>query len=126
MKGIVGGIVVAAVLLTAGVALACDGPWMGYGAGRAGSYGAANATAMKKFQKETLSLRDDLAARQVDLAEEYDKAEPDAGRIAAIRKDIVDIEAKIEAAADKHGLRHWGRGHGRGMMAAGAGRCGCW
>ena len=123
MKGIVGGIVVAAVLLTAGVALACDGPWMGYGPGHGGG---ASAATMKRFQKETLGLRDDLAAKQIDLAEEYDKAQPDQNRIAAIQKDIVDIEAKIQTAADKHGLGHWGWGHGRGMMGGRDGHCGCW
>jgi zinc resistance-associated protein len=122
MKRILGGIAVAAVLLTAGVAGACDCGW-GHGTHHAGQYGGASPAAMKKFQKETASLRETLAEKQIDLAAEYDKAEPDAGRIAAIRKDIVDIEAKLQAAGEKHGVRQWGRGHGR-WMAEGWG--GCW
>lgn len=122
MKKILGGLAIAAVLLTAGAASACD--WC-YGHG--GHAGGGNSAAMKRFHKDTLSLRDDLAARQVDLAEEYDKAEPDSARIAAVRKDIVDLEAKIQTAADKHGVRPWGRGGwGRGMMANRDGHCGCW
>lgn len=125
MKKILGGILVAAVLLTAGVAAACDYCWSGHGPGH---QAGASSAAMKKFHKDTLALRDDLAEKQVDLAVEYDKAQPDAGRIAAIRKDIVDIEAKLQAAADKHGVRQGGRGHGR-WMADGRGDrggCGCW
>jgi hypothetical protein len=87
---------------------------------------------VKKFQRETLALRDELAAKRVDLEDEYDKAEPDRARVASLRKDIVDLEAKIQTVADKHGIRPWGRGHGRGMMrgwdeagyARGSG-CGC-
>ena len=111
MKRTTWGVLMAAVVLTAGVALAGDGPGTGYGPGRSG----ASAASVKKFQKETLSLRDDLGAKQADLQEEYDKPEPDAARIASLRKDIVDIEARIQIAADKYAVRSWGRGYGRGM-----------
>ena len=121
MKKILGGLVVAAVLLTAGVASACDWCY-----GHAGSAGGASSATMRQFHKETLGLRDDLAARQIELAEEYDKDNANPARIAAIRKDIVDLEAKLQAAADKSGVRPWGRGRGHAMMAGGGGRCGCW
>ena len=127
MTKVLGGLVVAAVLLTAGVASACD--WCyGHSAGwQAGSSSGAGAAAMRKLHKETLGLRDDLAARQIDLAEEYDKDSADPARIAAIRKDIVELEAKLQAAADKAGLRHGGWDRGRAMMAnRGSGHCGCW
>ena len=119
MKKIAGVLAVAAVLLVSGAALAHDG-WMGPGPGH---HGGASAAAVRKFQKETLSLRDDLAAKQVDLAEEYDKESPDQARIASIRKDIADLEAGIQAAADKYGVRRWGSG--RGMMGMRDGHCGC-
>lgn len=122
MKKILGGLLVAAVLLTAGVASACDWCY-----GHAGGPSGGNPAAMRKFHKETVSLREDLSARQIDLAEEYDKDEADPARIAAIRKDIVDLEAKIQAASDRHGVRPWGRGGwGRGMMADRGGHCGNW
>lgn len=121
MKKILGGLLVAAVLLTAGVASACDWCY-----GHAGGPSGGNPAAMRKFHKETVSLREDLSARQIDLAEEYDKDQADPARIAAIRKDIVDLEARIQAAADKSGVRQWGRGRGHAMMAGGSGRCGCW
>jgi len=45
-----------------------DAPGMGYGSGY---YSGANAETMKKFQKETLGLRDELEAKQLDLQETY-------------------------------------------------------
>jgi len=115
------------VLVFAGAAFAWwDGPGMGYGPG---SYSGANAETMKKFQKETLSLRDDLMTKQIDLQAEYDKPVPDTARAATLKKDIIDIQAKIQVVADKHGIPAWGPGPrggkmmGRGMMM-GAG-CPC-
>ena len=119
----VGVAVLAAVLLTPRLADAWDCPCMGQGGGR---FDGASAGALKKFQAETLSLRDALAAKQIDLGEEYDKAEPDAARIAALRKEIVDLETKIDASAEKHGLRGWARGQGRFAMSGWSGRGGCW
>jgi hypothetical protein len=133
MKEIMTGALVAAVVLTAGVALAQSGPGAGPGGGR---YWGASAASVKKFHKETLALRDELAAKRIDLQEAYDQPEPDQARIASLRKDIVDIEAKIQVVADKYGVRQWSHGYGRGMMhgwdgprhahGPGAGCCGCW
>ncbi len=119
-KMILGGLAIAALLLAGGAASACD--WC-HGTG--GRIGGGTPAAMKAFHKDTLSLRDELGARQIDLAEEYDREKADPARIAAIRKDIVDIEAKIQAAADKHGVRPWGGGRGHAMMASRSGHCGC-
>ena len=104
MKRLIGVIAIAAMMLAGGAAFA-------QAAG-----GGQSAGAMKKYQKETLSLRDELAAKQVDLDVEYDKPQPDPARIATLRKEIVDLEARIQAVADNYGVRAWGRGHGRGMM----------
>jgi flagellar motility protein MotE (MotC chaperone) len=121
MKSMVVGALAAAVVLTGGVALAQSGSGAGPDPGH---HGAASSASVKKFQRETLALRDELAAKRVDLEDEYDKAEP----------DIVDIEAKIQTVADKYAIRPWGRGHRGGMMhgwdgagyARGSGGgCGC-
>ncbi len=116
------------VLVLASAAFAWwDGPGMGYGPGY---YSGANAETMRKYQKETLSLRDDLASKQLDLQVEYDKPVPDAARIASIRKDIADIEAKIQVVADNYGVSSWGHGPRGGMMMSrgmmGGGRNCCW
>ena len=105
---------VMAVFLLASAAFAWwDGPGMGNGPGY---YSGANSETMKKFQKETLSLRDDLMTKQLDLQAEYDKPVPDTARIASLKKDIIDIQAKIQIVADKHGVPAWGPGSGGGMM----------
>lgn len=128
MKKVTGVLIaVVAALALANAAFAWwDGPGMGYGPGY---YTGANVDTMRKYQKETFSLRDELAAKQLDLQVEYDKPVPDTARIASIRKDIIDIEAKIQVVSDKYGVRAWGSGSrggmmmGRGMM--GGQNC-CW
>lgn len=105
--------------------------WGGYGMG----YGTgANVETMKKFQKETLSLRDELMTKQLELQNEYGKSVPDTGRIVALKKEIIDLEAKIQGIADKYNMpsgSSMGRGMmgpammGRGMQGYGYG-CGMW
>lgn len=115
------GLVVVASLFAAGAAFAC-GWGMGYGPGYHGR--GANTETMKNFQKETLSLRDDLITKEIDLENEYMKPAPDNARIASLRKDIVDIQAKIQVVADRHGAPAWGPGSGGmmgGSMMAGVG-----
>jgi zinc resistance-associated protein len=119
--------VAAAALIFAGAAFAQMGYGRGYG------YGAdrnVNVENLKKFQKETLSLRDDLITKQAELDNEYDKTTPDTARIAELRKQIVDIQTTIQKAAEKNGLPAWGHGPGRGHhmgpgMMYGGGSCGC-
>jgi hypothetical protein len=119
------GVVVAAVMVlsAAGVALAADPPT---------TRRPQASERMRSFQKETLSLRDELAAKRVELDAEYDGAEPDPARIAQLRNEMADLRTRIQAAAEKHG---WSRGHDRGTMmqrggdwdgwGCGSG-CGCW
>ncbi len=103
------------------------GPGMGYGS-------TTNIDNVKRFQKDTLSLRDELVTKQLELQNEYNKPTPDANRISALRKDIVEIETKIEASANKYGVAPWGSmGYGKtwrgmtgpGMMGQGPGMWGC-
>ena len=125
MKKVTGMVMaVMAVLLLASAAFAWwDGPGMGNGPGY---YSGANSETIKKFQKETLSLRDELEAKQLDLQAEYDKPVPDTVRIASIKKDIIDIQAKIQVVADKHGIPAWGSGSRGGMMMGAGCPCPMW
>ncbi len=108
-------LILAVGLLTAGVVYACWGTYGGYGYGYGPGYGtAANVDAVKKFQKETLSLRDNLMTKNFELQNEYNKPAPDHNRIASLRKEIIDLQADIQAAADKHGFS--GGGPMGGMM----------
>lgn len=75
---------------------------------------------IKKFQKETLSLRDDLITKKLELQKEYSKQERDYNQIASLRKEIVDLKTKIESIADKYGIKNM-KAMGPRMMAGGMG-----
>lgn len=128
-------VVAALALIGAGTAFAQMGrgggmgPGCIYGVGYTGTNGTVNVENLKKFQKETLSLRDELFTKRAELGNEYAKATPDVARIAELRKQMIDVQAKIQTAAQKNGLPAMGqgncqRGMGRGMMA-GPGANGC-
>jgi hypothetical protein len=119
-RGIVVGLAVAMGLLLAGVAYAW-GPWggcgyrMGYGMGYQGS---SNVQSMQRYQKETLGLRDELMTKYAELQTEQSKPLPDTNRIATLRKEIVDLQTRIQDSAGKYGVPAWGP-MGGGMMARG-------
>lgn len=122
-------VLVAVAVLFAGGAQAW---WGGYDPGD-GPGKAIDVESFKKFQKETSGLRDEMMVRKIELRNEYSKDTPDMNRIATIRKELVDLETKLQAAADKYGIDSTGpgrghRGHGmmgRGMMSGGPGGCQC-
>lgn len=78
---------------------------------------AINLDNLKNFQKETLSMRDDLILKRADLANEMSKATPDTVRLNDLQNQIIDIQAKIQKAAVRNGLTAtgWGLFHGPGM-----------
>ena len=91
----------------------------------------ASVENVKKFQKETLSLRDELITKKLELRDEYNKPARDINRIASIKKEIIDQQAKIQTIAAKYGLhdvvKNERSGHGtrgRGMMGKDM-RAGC-
>ena len=92
--------------------------WDGYGMG---SGAGTNVETMKKFHKETFSLRDEIMTKKLELQGEYSKQTPDTNRIATIQKEIIDLKAKIYEIAKKYGIETQA-GHGmmgRGMMGGG-------
>lgn len=113
--------VVVATALVAGTAVAQmgwgGGPGPGMGFYGQGATGNTNVENLKKFQKETLSLRDELITKRAELGNEYNKETPDTARIGELQKQIVDLQTKIHKAAEKNGLSAWrqGRGPGRGF-----------
>ena len=129
--------VVAVVLISAGLAFAQMGGGRGAGAGCNycggcnGTGGNVNVENLKKFQQETLGLRDELIANRAELTNEYAKPSPDAARVADLRKQMIDTRTKIQKAADKFGLPASQRGYGRGgggcgMMTASGNGCPRW
>jgi hypothetical protein len=71
---------------------------------------------LKKFQKETLPLRDELITKRFEIRRERSKETPDRDRIATLQKEIIDIRTKIKKKADELGLPAdvWEKS-GRGM-----------
>jgi zinc resistance-associated protein len=129
------GLVLTMSLLAAGSAFA---RWAGYGMmgsgyGMMDYYGSrydrdVDVQELRKFQKETLQLRDELIAQRAELEQEYAKSDPDADRIAQLRKGIIDTETKIGKVAEKYdfpayGRRGGSRGGNRGYNCAGPGGC---
>ena len=107
---IVTGIVLAMSLLVVGSAFAHWGDGYGMRDGRGyGCWSDAERTpvdpeAMIRFRTETLSLRDQLLTKRLELKQEYGKENPDTERIAKIRKEMVDIEMSIDKIADKYDI----------------------
>lgn len=125
-------ITVIALALVVGLILASGAYawWDGYGMG---SGAGTNVETMKKFQKETLNLRDELMTKQMELQNEFNKPVPDTNRIVALKKEIIDLQAKIRTVAEKYGISAGGQmggmmGRGmmqQGMMGSGMSMCGC-
>jgi cell division protein YceG involved in septum cleavage len=67
---------------------------------------------VKKFQKETSTLRDELIVKKLEVRQEYSKEKPDLDRIATLKKGIIDLHTKIQKSAEANGLPAYGAGHG--------------
>ncbi len=57
---------------------------------------------VKQFQKETLSQRDELMTKKLELKKEDGKEVPDDKRIGILKQEIRDLKVSIKQAADKH------------------------
>ncbi len=112
-------VLVAGLMLSAG-AYALSGP-----GAAAGQTKEVDVTAFRNFQKETLPLRDELAAKRLEVRNEYAKETPDLNKIATLQKEMIDLRTKIQISAQRNGLPNQGfgrgmmGGYGRGMMGRG-------
>jgi zinc resistance-associated protein len=77
---------------------------------------------MRKFQKETLGIREELISKEYELQYEYNKEFPNTSRIATLQKEITELETQIQATADKYGISGSGGMMGYGMRGYGWGR----
>ncbi len=116
----------AILILAVGATVYARGPW-GYGGWDYMDMSGVDIEKVKKFQKETLSLRDELHIKKLELGQEYNKEKPDLDRIAQLRKEIIDLQTRIQKIASSYGLPTVGPG-GCGRMGRGSMmgvRCGC-
>jgi zinc resistance-associated protein len=59
---------------------------------------------VKQFQKETMSLRDELITKKLELRKERSQQEPDTDLITTLRQEIKGIKAKIQEVAGRYDL----------------------
>ena len=56
----------------------------------------ADLNSLKKFQRETLSLRDELITKRLELSREFCRQKLNKNRIAALQRKILDIRTQIQ------------------------------
>ena len=130
------GLILSMSIIVAGSAMARQGGGYGMmGAGYERGYGDCDQTdcyrddvdpaIRDQFREETQQFRDELRALKVELGQEYDKDSPDADRIAQLRKDMIDVQTKIQKVADKYDFDRGGKGRraGRGGNSRGNADC---
>lgn len=59
---------------------------------------------LRKFQMDTLDLRQEMMIRRFDMQRENLKGTPDAARVAALKADVSAIQARINAIRVQSGL----------------------
>ncbi len=80
-----------------------------------------NSDAVRKFQKETMPLRDELITKKLELRKEFSKEKPNTQRIDRLQKEMVDIRTRILKKADETGVAI-GRG-GKVACSRVSGKC---
>lgn len=126
----VAAVVLTLSMLTAGSAMA---RWDGAKDGRgqrsfncwsADGAGEVDPEKVMQFRKDTLPLRDELWGKKLELSREYKKDQPDMQMVEKLRKDMVEIQTRIDRVASDHGLTNWGgKGASRGGYGRGYGDC---
>jgi len=122
-KGIV------AVLVVMGALLGSSAVYAGWGWGNGwcmtGNSQGVSTQKMRSFQKDTLKLRENLMDKQLDLQDELNTDVPNGERVAALRKEIIDMQSQLQATGEKYGMSNWGMGGNMGQRHATTGNCGC-
>ena len=130
-------VILATLGLTAvlfGSAVAGNGTGMGGGCGNCPQQSEAPAEANKKFQADTIDLRQEMMTKRFEAQRENLKATPDEAKIASLRAEIKAIQDKIMDIRSKSGLPAFNKfdgecgqkmgGSGKGMGGCNRGPCG--
>lgn len=86
------------------------GPGMGNPAYAQGPY----AEQHKKFIAETLPIREEMHAKQIEIQKEYIKDKPDTAKITKLQGEVLQLRQKVYEARAKSGLP-MGKMGGKGM-----------
>lgn len=118
-----------AVIAVVGALLASSVVYAGWGWGdgwcMTGNGQNVSTQKMRSFQKDTLKLRESLMEKQLDLQDELSMDVPDGKKVAALRKEIINLQSQLQAAGTKHGMTDWGMGSGYGNRQMMDNGCGC-
>jgi hypothetical protein len=71
---------------------------------KAGQLQSSDINRLKRFQRETFPLRDELITKRLALSREFSKRRLNKERIAALQKTIIDIRTQIQKKADETGI----------------------
>ncbi len=120
-----------AVIAVVGALLASSVVYAGWGWGggwcMTGTGQNVSTQKMRSFQKDTLKTRELLMERQLDLQDESNKDVPDGKRVAALRKEIIELQSQLQAAGNKYGMGNRGMAGNMGQRQAmtNGNSCGC-
>lgn len=113
------------VVLAAGSAMAMGpmGGGMGAGCGCGMGRGVtpADTAAHKKFISDTMSLRQEMMNKHLEMQKEYVKDTPDQAVMTKLRGEIAELRTKMMDARAKAGLPMGPRGKNGHMMKGGMG-----
>jgi hypothetical protein len=108
---------------------------MGGGCENCPQQGGAPSDPFRKFQADTIDLRQEMMTKRFETQRENLKAAPDAAKLAALKADIKLLQTKILAIRDQSGLpvdksdgecgQKMGKHEMKGMGDCGKGRGGC-
>lgn len=100
------------------LAVALSGTAMAQGRGGCGSCNqgdpamSQHSDQFKKFQAETLDLRQEMMNKRFEVQRENLKGKPDAGKIEALKTDISQLQVKISQIRVQNGLPEKGKRDG--------------
>ncbi|NTV48571.1 MAG: hypothetical protein HGB32_15815 [Geobacteraceae bacterium] len=107
---------------------------MGGGCGNC-AQGGASSDQFRKFQADTIDLRQEMMTKRFEMQRENLKGTPDSGKIAALQADIKAIQTKIQDVRSQSGLpvgmrdgecgQRMGKAGKKGMGGCGKGMGGC-
>ncbi len=87
------------------------GPYGGY---RGYGWSTKDRQAFAKFQRDSLQLRQQLAAKRLELRAMWSQPNPDQARITKLQTELRALYDQLANMRQKAGLPTWGRGDGRG------------